>query len=115
GLVRNYINDTNSTGHGFGEISGSSVLASVAYRMAVLQPHACGEKYVRWADGIRRVLGGNDAGGQPHITEDGVATPAVNPLGWQDTKPFTTGSPEGQVFVVLMYTAWRDCVLVGRC
>ncbi|KAF8067998.1 Six-hairpin glycosidase-like protein [Lyophyllum atratum] len=115
GLVRNYINDANSTGHGFGEISGSSVLASVAYRMAVLQPHACGEKYVKWADGIRRVLGGNDASGQPHITEDGVATPAVNPLGWQDTKPFTTGSPEGQVFVVLMYTAWRDCVLVGRC
>jgi len=115
GLVRNYLDDADPKAHGFGEISGSSILASVAYRMVVLRPQVFGQEYIRWADGIRGVLSGNDANGQPHITGAGVATPAVNPLGWQDTKPFTTGSPEGQAFVVLMYSAWRDCVLVGRC
>ncbi|KAG6815337.1 hypothetical protein H0H87_002807 [Tephrocybe sp. NHM501043] len=114
GLLPNYLNDDAGT-HGFGEISGSSMLASVAYRMAVLQPQASGQKYIDWADGIRGVLGGKDDNGQPHITEAGVATPAVNPLAWQDTTPFTTGSPEGQAFVVLMYAAWRDCILARRC
>ncbi|KAG6831117.1 hypothetical protein H0H87_006142 [Tephrocybe sp. NHM501043] len=115
GLLRNYLNENDTGGHGFGEISGSSMLASVAYRMAVLQPQACGQKYINWADGIRGVLGGKDDNGKPHITEDGVATPAVNPLAWKDTKPFTTGSPEGQGFVVLMYSAWRDCILASIC
>ncbi|KAF5383015.1 hypothetical protein D9615_004857 [Tricholomella constricta] len=115
GLLRNFLNDTDLKGHGFGEISGSSLLASVVYRMAVLQPQACGDKYVRWADGIRGVLAGNDENGQPHITKEGVATPAVNPAGWLDTEPFVNGSPEGQAFVVLMYAAWRDCVLDGHC
>ncbi|KAG6910735.1 hypothetical protein DXG01_008267 [Tephrocybe rancida] len=115
GLVRNYLDDDDASGHGFGEISGSSLLASVVYRMAVLQPQACGQKYVIWADGIRGVLGGKDANGNPHITDDGVATPAVNPLAWKDTTPFTTGSPEGQALVVLMYSAWRDCILASGC
>lgn len=115
GLVRNYMNDLDSSGHGFGEISGSSLLAAVAYRMPVLQPQIFGDQYLNWADGIRATLSGEDRRGKPHITADGIATPAVNPLAWLDKKPFTTGSPEGQAFVVLMYTAWRDCVLAGRC
>lgn len=114
GLLRNYLDDTTD-GHGFGEISGSTMLASVAYRMAVIAPHRFGSKYVKWADGIRTVIGGNDTAGNPHVTDTGVVTPAVNPLGWGDTNPFTTGSPEGQNFVVLMYTAWRDCVFTGIC
>jgi hypothetical protein len=113
GLLRNYYDGPKD--HDFGEISGSSLLAAVVYRMATLQPDACNDKYINWADGVRKVLGGNDVHGNPHITTDGIVTPAVNPLGWLDTKPFTTGSPEGQTFVVLMYAAWRDCVLVGRC
>ncbi|KAF9457817.1 hypothetical protein BDZ94DRAFT_1174858 [Collybia nuda] len=115
GLVRNYMNKMDTTAGGFGEISGSALFAAVAYRMAVLQPKACGDKYINWAEGIRRTLGGRDTNGNPHITRGGVATPAVNPLGWLDPKPVTTGSPEGQAFVVLMYAAWRDCVLVDRC
>lgn len=115
GLLRNYLNDTNGDGHGFGEISGSSLLASVAYRMAVLSPgRACGE-HVAWADAIREILGGSDTDGNPHITSNGTATPTVNPLGWLDTMPNTAGSPEGQSFVVLMYAAWRDCVLAKVC
>ncbi|KAJ7124655.1 Six-hairpin glycosidase-like protein [Mycena crocata] len=115
GLLRNYLNDT-TTAHGFGEISGSTMLAAVAYRMAVLAPKAFpASTYVAWADGIRAEIGGTDAAGNPRITSEGVATPAVNPLGWGDTAPWTTGSPEGNNFVVLMYAAWRDCIYAGLC
>ncbi|KAL0570357.1 hypothetical protein V5O48_011603 [Marasmius crinis-equi] len=108
GLLRNYLDDTWDDGHGFGEISGSSLLAAVAYRMAVLRTEACGRSYVDWADGIRTTLGSL-------VSEEGVVAPAVNPLAWWNTNPWTTGSPEGQNFVVMMYAAWRDCVLVGKC
>ncbi|KAF9446020.1 hypothetical protein P691DRAFT_795008 [Macrolepiota fuliginosa MF-IS2] len=116
GLLRNYLDDVSGDGHGFGEISGSSLLASVAYRMAVLRPdvfvnpYGGNGKYLDFAEGIRTVLGQDD-----HITSNGTATPAVNPLGWGDTTPFTAGSPEGQNFVVLLYVAWRDCIKAGIC
>jgi rhamnogalacturonyl hydrolase YesR len=91
GLLRNYLNDT-TTGHGFGEISGSSLIAAVAYRMVVLAPDAFPAKtYVPWADSIRTVLGSDDASANPHITSNGTATPAVNPLAWLDTTPWTAG------------------------
>ncbi|KAJ7147627.1 Six-hairpin glycosidase-like protein [Mycena crocata] len=111
GLLRNYIDDTGKD-HGFGEIAGSSLLASVAYRMAILQPAKFGgdAKYVAWADGIRTTLGKDG-----HVTDKGVVTPAVNPHDWKDTNPDTEGSPEGQGMVVLMYAAWRDCVTAGTC
>ncbi|ESK86698.1 hypothetical protein Moror_10945 [Moniliophthora roreri MCA 2997] len=113
-LLRNYLNDT-TTAHGFGEISGTSLLAAVAYRMAVLQPSTFGEEYVLWADKVIETLAGDDAYGDPHVTANGTVTPAVNPLGWGDTKPWTAGSPEGQNFVLLMYVAWRDCIQAGVC
>ena len=114
GLLRNYLNDT-TTAHGFGEISGTTLLAGVVYRMTVLQPQTFGEKYVLWADQVIETIAGNDRLGNPHVTENGTVTPAVNPLGWGDTDPWTTGSPEGQNFVLLMYVAWRDCILAGVC
>ncbi|KAJ6465620.1 hypothetical protein C8R47DRAFT_1056834 [Mycena vitilis] len=117
GLLRNYVNDTSGDGHGFGEISGSSLLAAVTYRMVVHAPEAFtpAATYVKWADGVRGVLGGVDAAGSPHITSNGTATPAVNPLGWGDIAPWTAGSPEGNNFVVLLYAAWRDCIFTGVC
>ncbi|KAK0200675.1 hypothetical protein DFS33DRAFT_1265762 [Desarmillaria ectypa] len=115
GLARNYLDDVWEDGHGFGEISGTSMIASVIYRMAVLQPNLFNQTYVLWADQVRATLAGNDTEGNPHIITNGTVTPAVNPLGWGDTKPWTAGSPEGQCFVVLMYAAWRDCVYAGKC
>ena len=115
GLLRNYLDDLDNKAHGFGEISGSSLIAATIYRMAVLQPQAFGSRYTTWADKIRTTLGGQSAGGDPHITAKGIAAPAVNPLNWLDTSPVTTGSPEGQVFVVLMYAGWRDCVKAAKC
>ncbi|KAF8997781.1 hypothetical protein BDQ17DRAFT_1544310 [Cyathus striatus] len=73
------LNDGLLSGLGFGEVSGSSPLAGVVYRMAVLQPDVFGEGYIAWADAIRSVLGGLDASGNPHITDSGIVTPAVNP------------------------------------
>jgi hypothetical protein len=111
GLLRNYLDDPcNGDGHGFGEVSGTVLLASVAYRVAVLLPRVFGKVYVDWAEGVRDVIG--DGG---HVTGNGTVVPTVNPLGWGDTRPYTAGSPEGQCFVVLMYAAWRDCVYAGVC
>ncbi|KDR72687.1 hypothetical protein GALMADRAFT_252889 [Galerina marginata CBS 339.88] len=112
GLLRNYLDDTTW----FGETSGSALLASVAYRLSTfcsLQktcPLSKGatQTYILWAEHIRHTFGTND-----HITANGTATPAVNPLGWGDRTPYTAGSPEGQNFVILMYAAWRDCVVAG--
>jgi len=115
GLLRNYLNDTSGDGLGFGDVSGSSMIASVAYRMATLQPSIFDSRYVAWADGIRLTLGGVDSDGNPHITSNGTVTPAVNPYDWTDTTPYTAGSPEGQNMVVLMYAAWRDCVDACIC
>ncbi|KAJ8073391.1 hypothetical protein PM082_011666 [Marasmius tenuissimus] len=115
GLLRNYLNDTE-TAHGFGEISGTSLMAAVSYRMAVLLPDTFGEKYITWADEVIKTLAGTDRNGNPHVVEaTGVVTPAVNPLGWLDTDPWTSGSPEGNNFVVLLYAAWRDCIKAGVC
>ena len=111
GLLRNYLDDpSDSDGHGYGEVSGTAMLASVAYRVAVLLPKVFGREYVDWAEGVRGVIG--DGG---HVTGNGTVVPTVNPLNWGDTKPYTAGSPEGQCFVVLMYAAWRDCVYAGVC
>ncbi|RDB18396.1 hypothetical protein Hypma_000352 [Hypsizygus marmoreus] len=129
GLVRNYLDDDST----FGETSGSALMAGVVYRMAVLRPEefrgqsssgsrgkqAQGSQYVRWADGIREALGGvfSYQGKElQHVDRgNGTVRPAVNPLGWGDTRPWMVGSPEGQGFVVIMYAAWRDCVLAGVC
>jgi hypothetical protein len=111
GLLRNYLDDTTW----FGETSGSALLASVAYRLATLSSSSSllgastlsttvHQKYLQWAEQIRKTLRRDG-----HITR-GIATPAINPLGWGDRQKFTKGSPEGQNFVILMYAAWRDCV-----
>lgn len=118
GLLHNYWNPDQGANHTYGETSGTSLLASVAYRMAVLPVGLPDEKvliYSTWADAIRYVLGGTDVEGNPHVTSNGTVTPSVNPLDWQSTVPYTAGSPEGQNFVVLMYAAWRDCVRAGIC
>ncbi|KAK7061386.1 unsaturated rhamnogalacturonyl hydrolase YesR [Favolaschia claudopus] len=106
GLLRNYLDDT--TVQGFGEISGTSLFAAVVYRMVVLQPFHFGEKYIKWADKIRATMA-------LHISSSGIAAPAVNPMDPHDTVPLTSGSPEGNLFVVLMYASWRDCVLAKVC
>lgn len=112
GLVRNYIDadQSISSDHTFGEISGSSLIASVIYRLAP----SLSASYIEWADGIRSVLSGVDAAtGQWIVDQEGRASPAIDPLAWGGNA--VAESPEGQAFVVMLYSAWRDCVLAGHC
>ncbi|KAG6852986.1 hypothetical protein C0991_007702 [Blastosporella zonata] len=117
GLIKNYYDNPAI----FGETSGSSLMAATVYRMAVLRPTVFGkEKYIHWAEDIRKVLGRTfmDSNGREleHVdTTNGTVRPAVNPLGWGDVNPWMTGSPEGQSFVTMLYTAWRDCHFARRC
>ncbi len=112
GLVRNYLDTDGSVAaeHTFGEISGSAAIASVIYRLAP----SLSASYITWADGIRAVLGGvSEATGAWHVSQEGRASPAIDPLAWGGDA--VEESPEGQAFVVMMYSAWRDCVLSGYC
>lgn len=104
-LLHNYLDDDDW----FPEISGSCMLASVVYRMAVLRPDVFVE-YIPWADNIRTELGSGE-----YITPAGIVSPAINPLDWGDWSPYITGSPEGQAMVILMYAGWRDCVYAMVC
>lgn len=94
-LLRNYLNDTTW----FGELSGTTLLVATTYRMAKLDPRAFGHGYVAWAEKKRgEVL--------ERINKDGLLSPVINPLNWNDRTP-GTASPEAQSFAVLMFAAYR--------
>lgn len=101
GLLRNDLNDTTW----FGETSGTALLTSVIYRMAVLDPHTFGSTskngYIEWADGLRKAVA-------THVNGSGILSPAINPLDWGNKVPWTTGSPEGESFGVILASAYRD-------
>ena len=98
GLLRNYLNDTTW----FGEISGTSLLAATALRMAELQPSVFKKGYTEWA--VKKM----DIVDKKIDAQTGIVAPAVNPLNWHDREPYVDGSPEGQSFVVLLHAAYRD-------
>ncbi|GAW16575.1 hypothetical protein ANO14919_060070 [Xylariales sp. No.14919] len=95
-LLRNYLNDTSW----FGELSGTALLVATTYRMAKLEPGAFGHGYVAWAEGKREEV-------VARINGDGLLSPVVNPLDWNDRTP-GTASPEAQSFALLMFAAYRD-------
>ncbi|KAI1097448.1 hypothetical protein F4804DRAFT_347176 [Jackrogersella minutella] len=95
-LLRNYLNDTLW----FGELSGTTLLTATAYRMAQLEPADFGSSYTTWADSKRQAITGM-------INGDGLLSPVINPLNWNDMTP-ATQSPEAQSFAVLMFSAYRD-------
>ena len=78
------------------------MLTATTYRMAASDPRTFDRSYTKWAEARRAAVAA-------HVDNaTGIASPAVNPLGWGDRTPFTTGSPEGQSFLVLLYAAYRD-------
>ncbi|ORY70272.1 uncharacterized protein BCR38DRAFT_471603 [Pseudomassariella vexata] len=95
-LLRNYLNDTTWSG----ELSGTTLLTATAYRMAQLEPHEFGSRYVDWADEKRDAI-------LERIDEDGLLSPVINPLNWGDRTPGTE-SPEAQSFAILMFAAYQD-------
>jgi rhamnogalacturonyl hydrolase YesR len=99
GLLRNVLNDTTW----FGETSGTALLSSVVYRMAVLAPGVFFSEgpHIEWAERSRKAIG-------LHVGADGILSPAINPLAWGNHTPYTSGSPEGESFGVLLGAAYRD-------
>ncbi|KAI0406429.1 hypothetical protein F4802DRAFT_557496 [Xylaria palmicola] len=95
-LLRNYLNDTSW----FGELSGTTLLVATTYRMAKLEPAVFGGRYVMWANEKREEV-------VRRINKDGLLSPVINPLDWNDRTP-GTASPEAQSFAVLMFAAYRD-------
>ncbi|CAO1634306.1 unnamed protein product [Parajaminaea phylloscopi] len=113
GLLKNYLvggpsGQTQTTNKGdFGDVTGTAMLASVAYRMAVLDPTGSA-KYVSWANSLRKAVAAR-------VNSTGYAVPTVDPLNWFNTQPSVSGSPEGQSATVILAAAYRDCVLAGYC
>ena len=105
GLLRNYLTDQDSRGHGFGELQLTEWLS--------FSPAAFDQTYVAWADSIRGVLGIKNR--NPHVRANGTVTPVINPYARQDKSPYKGTSPEANSFVMLLYVAWRDCVQAGNC
>jgi rhamnogalacturonyl hydrolase YesR len=104
GLLRNYLGDSEW----FGETSGTALLAAAAYRMTVLNPAAFAQaKYINWAHEKRKAV-------LERVDDDGFAYPAVNPLKHASKEP-TKESAEGESFLLMLGSAWRDCVCVGLC
>lgn len=104
GLLRNYLGDDKW----FGETSGTALLAAVAYRMAVLNPAMFAKpQYVDWAHQKRQAVLGR-------VDNNGFAYPAVNPLKHASTEPVEK-SAEGESFLLMLGSAWRDCVCAGVC
>jgi rhamnogalacturonyl hydrolase YesR len=98
GLLRNYLDDESW----FGEVAGTALMAATAFRMAVLEPDSFGKQYTIWASGKL------DAVGRHIDPETGIAAPVVNSLNEGQRTPLDGVNPEGQAFVILCYTAWRD-------
>lgn len=104
GLLRNYLGDSEW----FGETSGTALLAAAAYRMAVLNPVVFAQaKYVDWAHEKRKAVLGR-------VDDNGFAYPAVNPLKHASKEPIKESS-EGESFLLMLGSAWRDCVCAGLC
>lgn len=111
GLLKNYlVGDVNGqsnspNGYDFGDATGSAMLATVAYRLALL---GGSKSYVSWADGLRKSIA-------KVVDSDGIVTQTVDPLNWYSNTPYTKGSPEGQAATVMMAAAYRDCVNANIC
>lgn len=81
-------------------MSGHTLLAATAYRMVKLAPDTFDQSYQDWADAKRTAM-------EENISDDGLLSPVVNPLNWQDWTP-ASESPEAQSFAILLYAAYRE-------
>lgn len=104
-LFCNYLDD----GTWFADAASTAIIASVAYRMAVLAPDVTKQHHIAFADKLREAV-------EAHADNaTGVVAPTVNPLDWKSRIPSVEGSPEGQSFAVLMFAAHRDyCMQAGK-
>ena len=99
-LLYNYLDD----GSWFGDAAATALVASVTYRMAVLAPEVTKERHITFADECRKAV-------VAHVNNTtGLVAPTVDSLDWKNRTPSEDGSPEGQSFAVMMFSAYRDYV-----
>lgn len=112
-LLHNYLSDQSY----FRECAGTAALVATVFRYYLLlfaslrrnarlaepgETDEYRERHLLWARSKRLAVHG-------HIDQrSGVAAPSVWPLDHFDRNPCFSGSSEGQSFIILMETAWRD-------
>ncbi|EMC93910.1 hypothetical protein BAUCODRAFT_52470, partial [Baudoinia panamericana UAMH 10762] len=102
GLLRNYLGDRSW----WGEVSGTALLTAATYRMALFRPEIYAQpKYMSWASAKRHAV-------TSRVDDNGFAEPAVNALKHDSREPMKSGS-EGAAFMLMLGSAWRDCVCRG--
>ena len=105
GLLRNYLAEEKW----WPEAAGTTLLTASAYRMVMfMEPSERRTKLIKWADRKRKVV-------VEHVNEDGIVMPTVNPYGHNQELPSEGYSPEAAAFLLLMGSAWRDCVCGEIC
>lgn len=91
-LFHNYLNETNT----FTDAASAALLVSVSYRLAQLK---LSTSTLDKAEATRPVIY------RQVNSRTGVLSPVVDPLSYGNEG---SESPEGQAFVLLMESAWRD-------
>jgi hypothetical protein len=94
GAIGNYVVDPSS----FDDMSATALLGSVAYRLAYINSTA---QYLPFAE---RALNAT----REHINADGWLEDTVDPYVFNEPSKVGRWSPEGQAFVLLLHSAWRD-------
>ena len=96
GTLLNVIDDSTT----FADSSGTALLAAVTYRYAVLTGDL---RLVPAANRALSVI-------RESVDRDGWLHQTVDPLTFNTTSLPGQFSPEGQAFVLLLHSAWRDFV-----
>ncbi|EXJ71715.1 uncharacterized protein A1O5_05523 [Cladophialophora psammophila CBS 110553] len=110
GLLKNYLDGLShrSAAWTYGDAAGTALMASAAYRLAVLLPEVYGvPSFLDWAEQNRRAVA-------KHVSHDGRVSPVAD-VGHVPSKNPVNQTSEGQSMAILMYSAWRDCMAAGVC
>ncbi|KAJ7591410.1 Six-hairpin glycosidase [Mycena floridula] len=94
GTLLNVIDDPTS----FADSSGTALLAATTYRMAVLTGNTT---LIPFANKALAVI-------KDSVSSDGWLKNTVDPLTFSTPSAAGSHSPEGQAFVLLLHSAWRD-------
>ncbi|KAL8280717.1 hypothetical protein RQP46_007040 [Phenoliferia psychrophenolica] len=107
GLFPNYFNSNTST---FSDASSTALLTASYYRLALLANSSSSVLSPSTLPTLSKAEKSRGAVYTAVSTSTGILSPVVDPLKYSMQG---TESPEGQAFVLLMESAWRDCPKVG--
>lgn len=115
GLVRSVLTTrspkVDESGIVRGDATGTALLATVVYRMAIIDPERFAKKpYLAWAHEARRAV-------VQRVDKDGFVGSAADAssVTAEGEDIAVLVSPRAQSSLLLLGTAWRDCVCRGVC